>query len=530
MCVNLNTLSPELIELVIAYLIEVPSSNQEEDVPIISVPPPSQKLARYATISRSWQHAIERHTFTAIRTTSADLSLLERVFNGSPWRRKHLKTLFYSIDLPIYSDNRRFCFETKREHQANAEAFREGVKNLWAHLASWDADFRSGARLVLAASAPINRGRQDEDLPAGIGCQRWAYPEHSLTLHHSDGQAPDLPVLQNITALEVAKSGRRIHPNAINLICSSFRDLLKLEVNLYPIQPKNKDQRAGIRDDLARVLDNPLMENLEVLLIDMQEETPINHNYSIAIKEDPAYPDGDNLCRAVCKLAQRRLRELYMLGPCLISPALWGLSTENIDIEKLDIAFPHLETVKIEFALVTYDGRWYFTGDPSEGLSDDEGQHTGQTYSQGELSSDSDSDSDWFSSINSEYHDKINEYRQNCLNGAEPVNAWRRNPDPTTFGPLQRGMILAAKQMPKLRALEMRTKNPGEYDTEVSFQCLAPGVRVDDVGILPQPEEQLRKWRWAVCFYLDQRWEVSEDIRRLMMEHLGEEGEILYIS
>jgi hypothetical protein len=451
---------------------------------------------------------------------------LRQVFNQSPWRKRYLRALFYSIDLPLYSDDRRFCFERRREHQANLAAFRDGVRKLWAELALWEEDLSPGIRLALVAEAPMNRGREEDEVPIGLGDKRWAFPEHSLTLWDYRDEVSALPSLRHVKILEVAKSGRRIYPTAISQMISSLTNLRKLEVAISPVQPKNKDLRAEMRNDLARVLESPMVHSLEVLRVQMDEVTPYNHNFPIAFEEDPVYPDGDHLCRAVCKLAQRTLRELYMVGPCLISPALWGLAHDNLDTDKLDLTFPHLEIVKIEFALVTYDGRWYYTGDPTENIEDEEEANAEPTYSQRELASDSDSDS--CSSFNSEYHDEINDYREDCLNGNSPYNPWRRHPDAQNFEPLQRGMILAAMQMPKLRALELRTRDPGEYDNEVSFQCLAPGVEADDVGWGTQPEEKLRKWRWAVCFLLEQRWEVSEEIRRLMLRHLGEDGEIVY--
>ncbi|KAL2857283.1 hypothetical protein BJY01DRAFT_137459 [Aspergillus pseudoustus] len=278
-------------------------------------------------------------------------------------------------------------------------------------------------RLAVAAEAlpVIDRDRDGECTPFGIGHQRWAYPEHKLTPHDNDGEAFTIPVLRNVAEFEVYKSGRRICPTAISQIISSLSNLRKLEVYAFPVQPKYKNLRAEMRDNLAHALDNPVLENLEVLRIEMEEETPCSHNYPITAQEDPVYPDRDHLCRAVCNLAQRSLRELYMVGPCLISPALWGLSSSNLNTDKLEITFPHLETVKIEFILVTYDGRWYYTSDPSEALSDEGDDIPGQTDSQRELASDSDSGS--CSSFNSEYHDEIDEDRQDYLNGKQPYNS-----------------------------------------------------------------------------------------------------------
>lgn len=46
---------------------------------------------------------------------------------------------------------------------------------------------------------------------------------------------------------------------------------------------------------------------------------------------------------------------LRLEGQWLLSPALF----------EGEIEFPHLREVEIECSMLAYDGRWYYTGDPS---------------------------------------------------------------------------------------------------------------------------------------------------------------------
>ncbi|KAL2823819.1 hypothetical protein BDW59DRAFT_148378 [Aspergillus cavernicola] len=509
---TLDTLSLELVDLIVTLL------------------EPNQGLARYATISKTWQYAVERYTFKHPQSFSSELSRLKMIIGDSPRRIGHVKSLSYSIDLPLFSLNRHTNFERRREHQANLVAFRNEVINLWTELATWQDNSHvssQGLKLVLSADTPSYRDRYRESpTSTGYGHERWAYPEHSLTLHNDKEDPLALPSLSSISDLSIATSGRRIHPTAIKQILDSLPHLCKLDLKIWPVKRKNKSLRAEMRNALASALESPSLQNLEVLRIDMEESTPYDHNYQTA-EIDPDYPDGDHLCRAVCTLAQRSLRELYMGQECLISPVLWGFDRVNRDREEK--SFPYLEKLQIDFALYTYDGRWYYTGDPSEGADHgfNEADHRDAAPP---LTSDSEPDS--CSSYNSEYADTLNEELEDELNGNTPYNSWRQVPDLSMFNPLIRALVSATLRMPRLMALRVRANNPGEDEYGISVECAGPGIRAQGVyseGISStlQPEDQLGKWRWVVHMGYRGSWDLPGDIQELMREKLGEEGEIL---
>ncbi|KAL4866006.1 hypothetical protein BDV12DRAFT_173545 [Aspergillus spectabilis] len=153
----------EIIDAIIPYLWEeVPESPPLRSWEV-EKNPPSRGLARYATISQKWQFAIERYTFASLVTFSDDLFRLKRVVGNCSRRRSHVRELWFSIDLPLYSDSRRSCLERLEEHQANLAAFQQGVQDLWEELLRWNKECPpSGMKLVLNAEAPVDRGRENE--------------------------------------------------------------------------------------------------------------------------------------------------------------------------------------------------------------------------------------------------------------------------------------------------------------------------------------------------------------------------------
>lgn len=121
----MESLSPEILELILSHLFEVPPIKH----PMPWDPEPVLNVAQYATISRKWQHSVERFTMADIKKYSTDLDMFRQVFS-SLRRRQLLRKLYYEIDLPTYSKNRIFCLERKRERKANNEAFNRGVEEL----------------------------------------------------------------------------------------------------------------------------------------------------------------------------------------------------------------------------------------------------------------------------------------------------------------------------------------------------------------------------------------------------------------
>lgn len=102
---------------------------------IVSLLDPSER-ARYATISRQWQAAVERLTFRSVRLKSIDLKRFSDVFVGH--RRAALTELDYHVILPSYSENSCAKFENEKDKSLNNEAFTKAIHSLFGILHCWD--------------------------------------------------------------------------------------------------------------------------------------------------------------------------------------------------------------------------------------------------------------------------------------------------------------------------------------------------------------------------------------------------------
>ncbi|KAL4790500.1 hypothetical protein BDV19DRAFT_393981 [Aspergillus venezuelensis] len=526
----IDKLSYELLDKIIFYLAfpvdyKVPPKRNYLDIES-TFPSTANKcngLAQYAAVSKKWKEAVEIFTFNTLKVSSDDfdrLSMNMRHLN----RWKSLRNLFCTIQLPPYSHNRRSNVERRREHQANLVAFRRALPLLYQAIESYHNFHRasSGLRLAITADAPVdpphvdesNKGRVQPDL----GDLRWSHPEHTLTL--TDGQKGPQPFarLVNVSHLSIAKTGRRIHPLALRPVVYNMPSLRKLDIRIPPVQPRNKGLRASMRNDLAAILDDWALEQLEYLSIEMEDATPQNHAFSIASTLDEEFPAGDHLSRAVCKLAQSNLRELYMGPEVLISPVLFGVDPRHPEREKE--SFPHLTRMQVHYALVTYDGRWYYDGDGEENPDDFDWEMPPR-----DSESDSEEDTATNSSYNSEYADNLNEDRNAYLDGNRPYYSYRKVPNPL-FNDLIASVVSAVKRMPNICALEVKTNNPGYNEYDIGIEYVSPGYRaLGTMGVAQyETEEMLAMKRFVLGYGYLTEWDVLPDLRDMMRDQV-EEGE-----
>ncbi|KAI9925914.1 hypothetical protein MW887_005720 [Aspergillus wentii] len=447
----MESLSQEILELIVYHL----SLFDDSEDTRLPWEPPVRNIHPYATLSRPWQYAVERFTMAQITTSSADLDIFCQVL-ASPRRRKLLRRLRYEITLPAYSENRKFCLETKRETRVNQQVFNQGIIDLYHELATWQTQ---GMSVEIAASSPTDQ------TPYGLGWTRWHHKGIYLSLDNVN-----LPVLSSVNELEIPNARREIHPATIAL---------------------------------AKALESPSLRNLKSLSIYIEQGIPHNHSF-INSSLDPKYPHGDVLNVAIRKLADRaRLTTLSLTGDWLISPALFDEAT-----------FPYLERVKVEGALITYDGRWYYTGDPSAEES--------ESPPSAAYADDDNSSSDSNSSFNSEINEDINEDREELLNGDSPYHMWRTQPDPEMFGALMKSAAAAALRMPSLRNLMISVGQVPMNDNTIIAECLAPGEKGE--WVQGPTREELGVRRWHVTLMPNAKWDAPGDIQALWDEYVGKEG------
>ncbi|KAE8357423.1 hypothetical protein BDV27DRAFT_151334 [Aspergillus caelatus] len=431
-----------------------------------------------------------------IKKYSSDLDMFRQVFSTAR-RRKLLRKLEYEIDLPTYSKNRISCLERRREIKANNEAFNQGVIDLFDEMSSWETQ---GMGLTLTASSPMDRHRRSSELGYGLSDKRWSFEDNYLTLD-TEVSLPQLPFVEGLV---IANARRSLHPSAIGKMISSLPSLERLTMELNAPKAKRVEMQDEHRSSLANALESPSLSNLRTLNIYIEQDIPYNQNFKNR-PTDPQYPDGDVLNIALRKLAEdTQLTTLNLTGWWLVSPALFNT----------DKTFPYLQKVQIQGALITYDGRWYYNGNPA----DVEPSYDSIRYDDDDEDS---SDSDSNSSFNSEYQDSIPEHREALLNGEKPYHMWRTQPDLQMFDPLMKTMATAILRMPRLWSFSFSIGWGYIDENAILFEYLKPGERPESFEYRPH---ELDMTRCYVTLMPEARWEVPSDVASLWKEAVGDQG------
>jgi hypothetical protein len=207
----MNSLSPELLSHILTFL-------------------PDNTLHTYATISRPFQFAIERHTFSTITFHSSSLPLFTSAFSP-PHRRATLASLEFHILLPAHSDPSEdsdtsedsATTEDRAASEDNA-AFTSATTSLLAHLSTWSSG--RGIKLEMKAYSDTDR---DEN------------PHPFLSLH----PASSIPSVPRITRLDII-SPRRISGAAVAAITAHLPCLQEAEWFLSDEEPGRLQHRGGL--------------------------------------------------------------------------------------------------------------------------------------------------------------------------------------------------------------------------------------------------------------------------------------------
>lgn len=131
------------------------------------------ELARYATISRTWQALIERYTFRKLKIRSDELGTFEKLFQGEKIRRRALlKELSVNFILPD-PPNANGCCDITRvpDRDAESRAFSETVRELFIVLSQLEKRVEESSPIALCfeGAARANTPRSDPPDPSGHG-------------------------------------------------------------------------------------------------------------------------------------------------------------------------------------------------------------------------------------------------------------------------------------------------------------------------------------------------------------------------
>jgi len=180
----------------------------------------NEGLHNYATISRSWQLAIEHVTFMEITIKSTDLPFFMTLIRpGQEHRRGLLKHITFEVVLPSYSYEDHGRRESRRDKAANNEAFSTAIHCLFKSLQKLENQTNKKMSIVerqlsiCRVFSPSDRVRGMIPLNAlksrGI---REIFEQRYENSYLKLGQPNDLPILLEFRKLYLRNSERKVEP------------------------------------------------------------------------------------------------------------------------------------------------------------------------------------------------------------------------------------------------------------------------------------------------------------------------------
>lgn len=201
-------------------------------------------LPLVATVSREWQDAVEKYTFSHLHVTPDRLDDLERVVTKP--RQVNVKTVKFSVSLDKYSRKRRNAGESIEEESNTTRVFTNCIRDLFGVLSRWDVPDAStdGIHLEISVESPSDEtgSRSLSRRSDGPPTTRRA----RTSLVHLELSKNSLPRLGTVTALIC--SGRHIELTSTLLLVSKLPNLHLLDVELEhdTNEERDSDQRRGM--------------------------------------------------------------------------------------------------------------------------------------------------------------------------------------------------------------------------------------------------------------------------------------------
>ncbi|KAI0813761.1 hypothetical protein GGR55DRAFT_544680 [Xylaria sp. FL0064] len=238
-----------------------------------------------ATISRQWQAAVERQTFSEIRVKSTDLDRFQDIVQNH--RRRYVTKINYVVVLPAYDDDERCSFERKDDRQANNKVFTAAVHRLFSLLKSWDTHkdgyislcfediYSPSDHPFLRSSSPsydplaihfADRGDDDDEL---VDLWAWRFHYSYLRLRCAS-ELPNVPVISSFsTRITTRNMSTRVPIH----IVAKLPNLRKANLRLGEWDIRYLALRRMQRHNLAQALTVvfPRSSALEFLSLNMGE-------------------------------------------------------------------------------------------------------------------------------------------------------------------------------------------------------------------------------------------------------------------
>jgi hypothetical protein len=251
---TIRDLAPELV-LRVLFFLELEEERPGPRTPYFTRP--RRFFPQYATVSRQWQHAVERVTFASVTLKSTELAYFSEVFTC--WsRRTALGTLRYEVVLPTYSEKACGRFENYRDKRGNDEAFTKAVYGLFSILKVWEESITTFQSLTRPMQLHISSIYSPVDFaPRGVESDLYQFGfgnRHDVKEHRYEHSViklckwDDLPTLSRVKVFKAfVHYSRVVEPRSIAEITAKLTSLEALYWGLDDDEKINVRQRQQNR-------------------------------------------------------------------------------------------------------------------------------------------------------------------------------------------------------------------------------------------------------------------------------------------
>ncbi|GKT48625.1 uncharacterized protein ColSpa_08806 [Colletotrichum spaethianum] len=314
-----------------------------------------------ATLSRSWQSAIEPFTFKSLHITSDDLKKFYPAFAGCWTRRRFLRDLHLDIVLPRYSDEDCAKYETADDRAANNEVLSHHTSALLQELSQWPAGGK--LNLVIGLYSPMDDAHR--------GPEKFDHDHHEVALGRRQDIFSEryrysyirfidtsLAVVPCVTSLYAHTGPRYLDPGSLVALTAAFPNLERIN---WPYEDPAYFlalRRQQIQEFASAVADFQPPSTCKTLFIN------INSPWYPHKERLPDLNSGDDsFCGALCAMLSRsNIQRLDYEGP--IDPTLfWPQESHKTDDTS---SWKSLHEIEVRFGLGSLAGQWFF-----KGLNDD---------------------------------------------------------------------------------------------------------------------------------------------------------------
>ncbi|KAI6778382.1 uncharacterized protein J7T54_000500 [Emericellopsis cladophorae] len=198
-------------------------------------------LAPYATVSKSWQIAVERHTFRQLYISSARLDDLNTIVCRR--RQRTLQVIALHIALASYHKNQRSDAESREDGSATTRIFTSFMQDFFGTLSKWEVEHGppEGIHVEILIESPSDESSSSSRRVSPATTRRARASPVRIDLHRDA-----LPAALVASALTC--TGRHIELTSVLLLLEKMPNLRLLDTELEHDTNGSRDleQRRGL--------------------------------------------------------------------------------------------------------------------------------------------------------------------------------------------------------------------------------------------------------------------------------------------